>query len=390
MAWTDLHNLKASFNAGQDVHEASWRAYTIYQGDNYIYNDLLFPSLNTMTDDVITMGLELFSAPEGGSGTVMTGGTESILLAVKAARDWAQANRPVPGVPEIIVPWSAHASLNKAGDLMGIHVVRVPVRDFRADPPAMERAVNENTIMICGSAPSNTYGCVDTIGKLSSIALENNLWLHVDACHGGFFLPFARHLGEDIPDFDFQVPGVKSLSADFHKYGYTARGASLLLLRDKGLVEYQMFSFDDWPMGASNTMTVAGSRPGGVVVSAWSVMNHLGFEGYVERVGRIIEIRRELIARIESIPGIRVCGEPETGVVAIVGDGDIDMDTLRQNMMERGWRFAPTYKPQGFTITLNWHHGEILDEFTGMLRELVEHGNQGLDKATGSDETHAG
>lgn len=388
MAWTDLRNLKASYNAGEGVHDASWEAYTMYQGDNYLYGSLLYPSLNKMADDIVAMALEMFAAPEEGLGTVTTGGTESILLAVKAARDWAAANRSVPGVPEIIAPKSAHASLNKGSNITGIRVVRVPVKDFRADTAAIEKAVNENTIMVYGSAPCYPFGCVDPIDEMSRIALKHNLWLHVDACVGGFFLPFARHLGERIPDFDFQVPGVKSISADLHKYGYTARGASLLLLRDKGLAEYQMLKFDDWPMGPFNAMTVSGSRPGGAVVSAWAVMNYLGIHGYVERVGRIIEIRRQLISRLKAISGIRICGEPEAGVVGVVGEGGTDMNTVRQILMDRGWRTGPLFDPQGFNVLLNWSHGEILDDFTKTLREIVEHINQGRYQTKGKDETY--
>jgi len=386
-AWTEPTNFKASYNAGPDIHEASWNAYTMYRGDNYLYANLLYPSLNHMADEIVGMALEMLSAPPEGFGTITSGGTESITLAVKSARDWACEHRSIPGTPEIVAPFSAHASLNKAANLTGLRVIRVPVQDFRADVSAMEAAVTENTIMIFGSAPSYPFGCVDPISELSEIAQRHNTWMHVDACVGGFFLPFARDVGQQIPDFDFRVPQVKSISADLHKYGYTARGASLLLLRDESLLEYQTLKFDEWPMGPFNASTVTGSRPGGAVASAWTVMNALGAEGYRELVQTIIDIRDKLIDRLNDIPGVHVCGQPEAGVIGVVGDDGTDMAAVRGLLAERGWRTGSLFEPQGFNILLNKYHGEILNDFTGTLQEvlqLVREGDHSVDQGEDS------
>lgn len=377
MEWTDLHNLKASYNAGDDVHEASWAAYTMYGGDNYLYGNLLYPSLNRMADDVSQMALEMLQAPPDGIATVTTGGTESITLAMRAAREHRLKKGPLNGVPEIVAPYSAHASLNKAANLMGAKVIRVPVIDFRADPAAMEAAIGENTIAVFGSAPCYPYGCVDPITALAEIAVRHDLWMHVDACVGGFFLPWARRIGRDVPDFDFKVPGVMSMSADLHKYGYTARGASLVLMRNEALAEFQTLAFDEWPMGVFNALTIAGSRPGGAVASAWTVMNSLGVEGYENLVRKICANRDQMIDKIEAIPGFAICGAPEAGVIGVVGEGETDMETVRGELSARGWRTGPLVQPQGFNMLLNQYHDQIIDEFTRTLRDIVEAQNTG-------------
>ncbi|WP_422368711.1 pyridoxal phosphate-dependent decarboxylase family protein [Pelagibius sp.] len=376
--WNDLRNLKASYNAGEDVADVAWQAYSLFQGDNLLYGNLLYPSLPAMAEEVVGMALELFDAPEGACGTVTSGGTESIILAVKTARDWAQSERPVPGRGEIIVGRTCHAAFNKAAEMLGLHVVRVATdAGFRADPVAVSDAITENTIMIVGSAPAYPIGCLDPIGALAALAREHRLWLHVDACVGGFFLPFARDLGERVPDFDFSLADVTSMSADLHKYGYTSRGASLLLLRDQELSRFQRFSFNDWPSGEFITMTIAGSRPGGAVASAWAVMNYLGHKGYCERVEEILDIRRRLAAMIDALDGIHILGSPVAGIVGLGGDGSFDMAALRDTMAAKGWQFGPLVDPPGINLLLNFRHGAIIDAFAADLAATLEEAKAG-------------
>ena len=370
--WSDLRNLKASYNAGEDVADVAWQAYSLFQGDNLLYGNLLYPSLPAMAEEVVEMALELFDAPEEACGTVTSGGTESIILAVKTARDWAQSERPVPGRGEIVVGRTCHAAFNKAAEMLGLRVVRVATdAGFRADPAAMAAAITENTIMIVGSAPAYPIGCLDPIGALAALAREHRVWLHVDACVGGFFLPFARDLGETLPDFDFSLTGVTSMSADLHKYGYTSRGASLLLLRDRDLSRFQRFSFSDWPSGEFVTMTIAGSRPGGAVASAWAVMSYLGQDGYRQRVEAILNIRRRLLARVDELAGVRVLGSPAAGIVGLGGDGNFDMAALRDTMAAKGWQFGPLVDPPGMNLLLNFRHGAIIDAFVVDLAETL-------------------
>ena len=389
LVWNDLRNLKASYNGGPDVASVAWDAYSLYQGDNFLYGTSLYPSLASIADDVTGMVRGLLNAPEGAHGTVTIGGAESIILAVRAALNWARVNRPVPGVPEIVAPFTGHAAFTKAAELMGAKVVRVPVRGYRADPEAMAAAIGENTVMLVGSAFAYPFGFVDPIEDLSALALEHDLWLHVDSCIGGFFLPFAARLGQPVPAYDFSLPGVRSMSADLHKYAYSARGASTLTLRDQAMSRYQGFEFSDWPTGTFNTPTIAGSRPAGAVVSAWAVMNYLGIEGYSDRVAKIIEARERLIAALDATEELTPCGRPQGGVVGIRARTDLDMIAVRDGLSARGWHTAVLIDPPGLQVLLNYRHGEIVDEFVGELVDVArlvrsgELSRQGLDQSYG-------
>ena len=378
LSWRDPRNLKASYDAGEDVAAVAWDAYTLFQGDNLLYGNQLYPSLPKMADEVVEKALELLNAPDGAGGTITSGGTESIILAVKAVRDRAAALRPVADVPEIVVAQTCHAAFNKAADMLGMRVVRVPTGvDFLADAEAMAAAVTDNSIMIVGSATSYPMGCLDPIEHLAGLARERGLWLHVDACLGGFVLPFARDLGEPVPAFDFSVDGVMSMSIDLHKYGYTSRGASLLLIRDGDLERFQEFEFADWPTGRFITKTIAGSRPGGAVASAWAVMNYLGYDGYLERVRGIIEVKQRLMAEIDRIDSLRVLGRPLGGIIGIGGDEDLNMAAVRDAMAGRGWQFGALFDPPGMNLLLNFRHGSIVDRFIGDLEDLVERARAG-------------
>ncbi|MFP6745922.1 MAG: aminotransferase class V-fold PLP-dependent enzyme, partial [Alphaproteobacteria bacterium] len=347
-------------------------AFNLHMGDNVIYGAAVYPSLPAYEADVVAMGLELLDAPDGAGGTVTTGGTESICVAVKTARDWARDHKPGVVAPEIVVPRTAHVAFSKAAQLFGLKLVRMAGSvDYRADVAAMAAAINDNTLMIVGSAPPYPYANVDPIQDIAALAVEHGLWMHVDACVGGFVLPFARDLGYPVPDFDFAVPGVTSMSADLHKYGYALRGSSLLLLRDRALEEYQRFESGDWPAGTYATMGLAGSRNGGPVASAWAVMRYLGFNGYRERVAKILETKRYLIAGIQSISGLTVLGEPEGGHFAFMST-DQDTAAIAHAMTDRGWMLARGEDPAAIILLLNFRHGEVADDFLADLRGAVD------------------
>ena len=371
-AWDDPRNLKASYFAGDDVTRVATDAFNLHMGDNVIYGAAVYPSLPAYEVEVVAMGLEMLDAPDGAGGTVTTGGTESICVAVKTARDWARDHKPGATTPEIVVPRTAHVAFSKAAQLFGLKLVRMADSvDYRADVTAMAAAINHNTIMIVGSAPPYPYANVDPIRDIAALAVEHGMWMHVDACVGGFVLPFARDLGYPVPDFDFAVTGVMSMSADLHKYGYALRGSSLLLLRDKALEDYQRFESGDWPAGIYATMGLAGSRNGGPVASAWAVMRYLGFNGYRERVAKILETKLRLIAGLGDIGGFMVLGEPEGGHFAFVST-DQDTAAVAQAMTGRGWMLARGEDPAAIMVLLNCRHGEIADEFLNDLRAAVD------------------
>ncbi|WP_439360389.1 pyridoxal phosphate-dependent decarboxylase family protein [Bradyrhizobium sp. DASA03007] len=386
--WNNSRNLKAAYYAGDDVFRLARDTYAQFHGDNLLYGNALYPSLVRMSSDVVGMALDLLGADANAFGTVTSGGTESIILAVRAAKNWAEAERPTKTVPEILMSHTAHPAFNKATELLGLKAVRVRSNsEFSADVEALRQHVNENTIMIVGSAPTYPTGSVDPIADLAQIANEKALWLHVDSCVGGFFLPFAKEF-DDIPAFDFTVGGVRSISADLHKYGYTSRGASLLLLADKRLEQYQRFFFDAWPTGEFVTLTIAGSRPGGAVASAWAVMNFLGRTGYRERVKKIIEARRALVSEINSIDGLRILGRPKAGIVGIGAADGADMRAIRQDLMDKGWKISQLVDPVGMNLLLNYTHSAIVRELADDLKQSVVNANSGRTSGTSEEDRY--
>ena len=277
--WREGKTAVYVFNAGEDVAQVQKEAYTMYMSENGL-GPLAFPSLKQMEEEVVGMGLYLLHGPEGSTGTITSGGTDSITMAIKAARDYARSQGKPSDNLNMVLPWSAHPAFDKASKLMAIAVRRIPLgTDLLADVPAMAAACDDNTMLMAGSAPNFPYGLIDDIPSLGALAEERALWLHVDACVGGYIAPFVRMNGADIPPFDFSVEGVCSMSADLHKYGYCAKGASTVLFRSEALHQHMIFDCDDWPGGRMITPTLAGTRPGGAISAAWAVMNYLGIEG---------------------------------------------------------------------------------------------------------------
>ncbi len=317
------------------------------------------------------MVLGLFNAPHNATGTITTGGSESILLALKSARDRARAEKPEISIPEVIIPQSAYAVLNKACHLLGIKLIQMNESPgFRADVQGMKDAITNNTIMMVGSAPPFPYGLVDPISELASIAKERDVWFHVDACIGGFVLPFAEKLGESIPDFDFKVEGVTSISCDFHKYGYAYRGCSVLLLKDARLEKYQGFSTDKWPAGDYFSKNIAGSRNSGPIASAWAVMNYLGFEGYLEITKKLIAARKKFFYQLEAIEGVKLLGQAEGPHFAFTIDG-IAIQPVLNGLMDLGWGINLGTKPDSILLMLSYHHGAIAEEFCHDLKLVI-------------------
>lgn len=340
---------------------------------NVLYAGSSYPSLKQIETELVEMGLDLFNAPVDAGGTVTTGGSESNFLALKTARDLFAATRPVAGVPELVLAHTAHPSFEKAAHLLGVTTRRAPRSvDFRADVEAMNGLVTERTIMMVGSAPPAAYGQTDPITELAALAARHGLWFHVDCCMGGFFLPFAKALGEPIPDFDFRVPGVWSLSADLHKFGYAPKGASLLLLADRRHLAFQEYRFEDWPWGLYATMGVAGSRPAAPVVAAWSVLRHLGRAGYERVTARTLAVKKRLIAGIRAIPDLQIVGRPDAAHFFVTSDA-IDVYAIEEALSLRGWALARAYKPDSFQIWPGIPHETIVEVFLADIAAAAKH-----------------
>ncbi|MFC3069684.1 pyridoxal phosphate-dependent decarboxylase family protein [Phenylobacterium soli] len=362
--WREGKTAVYVFNAGPEIERVQREAYALFQSENGL-GPAAFPSLKRMEEEVVGFGLELLHAPEGASGVITSGGTDSITMAMKAARDYARKGKCVSGPLNIVIPRSAHPAFDKAAALMEIEVRRIALRDYLADAAAMGAAADAATVMIVGSAPNFPYGLIDPIGELSELALTRDLWLHVDACVGGYLAPFVRMNGADIAPFDFALAGVRSISADLHKYGYAAKGASTVFFRAQALQQFMVFDFQDWPGGRMVTPTLAGTRPGGAISAAWAVMNVLGVAGYREKQAQVVAAREKIQAGAEAL-GFQVLGRPQLGLMAF-RHPDADALGLWAKMRERGWFTSLTTEPRSLHLMLSPFHLQVADAYLADL-----------------------
>ncbi len=356
-----------------DAHtETVKAAYNLCFSENGL-NPMAFKSLQKMERAVMTMTAGLFHGDADVVGCMTSGGTESLLLPVLTYRNRARRKRPWIRKPEMIVPESAHVGFMKAGEYFDVKIVKAPLKaDFTADTAAMEKLITRNTIALAGSAPNYPYGTVDPIGELGMLALRHTLPLHVDGCLGGFFLPWLERLGMQVPLFDFRVPGVTSISADIHKYGYSAKGASTILYRNRDYFRDQIFAEVNWCGGVYGGPTMAGTRPGGAIAAAWASLQALGEEGYLENARRIMDVAGQFKEGVAAIPGLCVLGEPAMGVFAYgAADRKISMYAVADRLEEKGWHIDRLQKPEAIHLILNPGHADIVQGYLADLREAV-------------------
>ncbi len=363
------------FSAGQDVGALASDAYTQFMTENAL-DPTSFPSLVRMENELVDIAVELMHG-EGAVGNFTSGGTESILLAVKTARDHARSERGIER-PTIIVPDSVHPAFHKAAHYFDIEIISVPIRkDFRADAVAMAAAIDERTALLVGSAPSYAQGVIDPIGELAAAALDAGVLMHVDACVGGYFLPFIEQAGEPVPAYDFRVPGVTSMSLDLHKHGYCPKGASVVLYANAPLRRHQLFSHTRWAGYGLTNATVQSSRGGASVAAAWAVMRHLGTDRYQTLQMGVRDCVRTLCRGIDSIDELQVLGEPEASLLSFTSDA-LDVFALVDAMREREWYVQPQFghgetpKSIHLTVTpINVQHTEtFLSDLEAAVAEL--------------------
>jgi glutamate/tyrosine decarboxylase-like PLP-dependent enzyme len=309
-------------------------------------------------------------------GNLTTGGTESILLALKTARDWARANRPEIREPEVIVCQTAHHAFHKAAQYFGLKIVMTPFdpHTFRADVAAMRDAITPNTILLVGSAPSYSQGVVDPIPEIAALAQERGLLCHVDACVGGIHLAFMRKLGFDVPAYDWSVPGVTSISTDLHKFGYCPKQASVVMYRDKALRRYQIYTSTSTTCYTLINTTVLSSKTGGPVAAAWAVLNYLGEDGYKRIVSAAQAATARLVEGVDCIQGLKVMGQPDMCLFAFTStDERLNVFQLADRMTAKGWFVQPQFgKPNAPTnLHVSVHFGTVerVEEFLAALRE---------------------
>ncbi len=358
------------YHAGDDILDLLKEAYTLFFSENAL-NPMAFPSLRKFEAEVVAMTASLLGGDEETAGTMTSGGTESILMAVKTARDWARAHRPGVEAPEMVLPTTAHPAFHKAGHYFGVRPVVVPVDSgFRADVEAVRKAITPRTILLVGSAPTYPHGIVDPIADLAALAQEHGCLCHVDACVGGFMLPFVRKLGYPVPDFDFRVPGVTSISVDLHKYAYAAKGASVVLYRNRALRRHQFSVYTDWPGGVYASPAMAGTRPGGSIAAAWAVLHYLGEEGYLALADTVMRATARLREGIAALKGLYILGEPAMSILAI-GSDRVNVYEVADELHLRGWHLDRGQFPPSLHLTVTPAHAPVVDAFLADLEQAV-------------------
>ncbi len=368
----DYHNARTwglIYNAGPDVDDVLRAAAGHTLLENAL-NPFVFPSLKEMQRDVVAIAVDLMHGADDAGGTMTSGGTESIFTAVKTARDKARAERGIAH-GRVIVPRTAHPAFYKAAHLLDVEIVQMPLGDdLRTHGDVVAPMITDDTMLIVGSAPNYPFGMIDPIPEMAAVAADAGIPFHVDACLGGFMLPFLERAGFDVKPWDFRVPGVTSISADVHKYGYSIKGASVLLHRPKTNLRHQVFSFSDWPGGIYGSQGFQGTKPAAPIGAAWAVMQYLGEEGYIRLARQTMDATQRLIAGVRSTPGLRIWGEPEMTVVA-VGSDDQDIFAVGDALTARGWHFDRQDGPPSLHLMASPRHALNVDEFIADLRTAV-------------------
>ncbi|MBI5945207.1 MAG: aminotransferase class V-fold PLP-dependent enzyme [Chloroflexi bacterium] len=371
--WKDGFVSGAVYHGDQEHIDFLNQVYAVNSQSNPLHADV-WPSTTKFEAEIVAMTADMLGgAGQDVCGTISSGGTESIMLAMKTYRDWAREKKGITK-PEMIVPITAHAAFDKASQYFNIKTIHIPVdENFRADVEAARNAVTPNTIVIVGSAPSFPHGAIDPIAELSELARQNQIGCHVDGCLGGFVLPWAEKLGYPVPPFDFRLPGVTSMSADTHKYGYAAKGTSVILYRGEELRHFQYYTATDWPGGLYFSPTFAGSRPGALSAACWAALTSIGAEGYLAATKKILETASAIKQGIREIPELRVLGDP---LFVIAFDSDsLDIYKVLDFMSHKKWSLNGLHKPACVHICVTLRHTQpgVAERFISDLSEAVAH-----------------
>ncbi|MEK7256618.1 MAG: aspartate aminotransferase family protein [Bacteroidota bacterium] len=369
VAWQDGKVWSLVYHANEEHDQLLKAAYSEYFSTNYL-NPLAFRSLQKMEQEVVGMAANLFHGDGEVVGTMSSGGTESLLLAVYTYREWAKKHRPRIHSPEIVAPATIHPAFDKAAHLFGLRIRKAPVDEGqRAIPAEMERLINENTILIAASAPSYPNGILDPIEEIGQIASRRNLPFHVDACIGGFMLPWVERLGNALPAWDFRVPGVSSISADVHKFGYGAKGASVILYKNMSYLRHQFFITTDFPGGIYASPTLLGTRPGGAIAAAWAGMKHLGEAGYLALAKQLMEGAVRLRQALENLPEIRIIGEPCMNIFSFTTrQNKPDIFVVADQLENKGWMVDRQQFPDSIHLTLLPTNVEVIGQYVDDLK----------------------
>lgn len=364
------------YDAGKEAEAIGKEAFMQFLSCNAL-DPTVYPSLLKLENDLVDMGVRHLGGGDAQTGAFTSGGTESIILALKTARNHARATRPEVTAPEVIIPESAHASFYKGCHYLGLKVVQTPIsmETFKADVGAIKAAITDQTIMIVSSATPYAWGVVDPIEELGQVALDHDLLLHVDGCIGGFLLQYFRRLGQDVPAFDFTVPGVTSISMDWHKYAFTPKGASVVCYRSKDLRRHQYFACSGWTGYTVVNSTIQSTRSGGPMAGAWAVLNHFGDEGYLKLAQRMLDTKNALCEGIAKIEGLRLPVIPDMCLIPFTTEGDINIWHVIDNVNAKGWYVQPQlgYReaPGCAHLSIHTNHGPFVEPFLEDLEAAV-------------------
>ena len=369
IAWKNGRAFSLAYYAGPEVQRVADEAFAMYGSANGLNVDA-FPSLRRFQSDVVSTVSGWLSAPDSAAGFMTSGGTESILLAVKAAREFGRRERGVSS-PNVVMPTSAHAAFEKGCYYFGVEARRAPVRDdWRADVAAMESLVDENTVMLVGSAPQYPQGVIDPIPAIASLAQSRDLLCHVDACMGGVTLHFLEMAGETVAPWNFAVPGVTSMSVDLHKYGYTSKGASVVVYRTKALRALQTFVTDNWLGGLYGSSGILGTKSGGPMAAAWAVLRYLGDDGYRDLTMRARRAALHLADSVDAHPDLVLRARPDSTLLSF-GSDRVDPFAIADSLAARGWYVDRQSPPPSLHCTVNAVHDQVIDEFVADLTVAV-------------------
>lgn len=379
LPWREGKTFAYVYEGGRDVEEVAKRAYMRFLTENAL-DPTVYPSLLKFENEIVAMSVAHLRGDQACVGNFTSGGTESCLLAVKTARDYARKSRGI-AEPHMVLPVTAHAAFQKAAHYfdMGMTLVPVDPQTFKVRVEDMEAAIRPETILLVGSAPQYAHGVIDPIAGLGALAQRRDLLLHVDACIGGFILPFFRRLGVAVPDFDFQVPGVTSISMDFHKYAYAPKGASVILHRSKELRRHQIFTAATWTGYSVINPTIQSTKSGGPLAATWALLHYLGDAGYLRFAERTLKATRAIAKAIRTMPGVRLMAEPESSLIAFTAD-DFSVFPIVDIMRRKGWFVQPQLGYMGsqanIHLSIDQSTLDLVDQFVPDLASAIEEARQ--------------
>ncbi|KAJ1666369.1 Dihydrosphingosine phosphate lyase [Coemansia sp. RSA 1813] len=369
--WKNGRASGAVYHGGEELVQLTNQAYAMFNITNPLHPGV-FPGLRRIEAEVVRMVLDLYNATPECCGTTTSGGTESIIMAVRAHVVWGRDVRGIES-PNIVVPVTAHAAFDKAAEYFGIGITHVPVdsKTQKVDLKAMRRAIDSDTVLVAGSSATYPHGASDDLEAIGKIAIKSKVGFHVDSCLGSFIMPFLKEAGFPEIVCDFRLPGVTSISCDTHKYGFAPKGTSVVMYTNKQMRHYQYFTISTWPGGIYASPTIAGSRCGAVIAGCWAAMTKMGRDGYLQECKDIVGCRVEIQRGIGKIPELYVVGEPSSTVVAFASHSPVNIYGIMDEMKNRGWDLSPLQFPSALHIACTHLTVPVAGELLSDLRESV-------------------